>query len=77
MTSPFDPTGTDEATHLVLTDGAGRPSLWPRWLPVPDGWHTDLGPAPYEDCLRRADALPDGPAPPTPLTTRPSPEETP
>ncbi|WP_018564617.1 MbtH family NRPS accessory protein [Streptomyces sp. PsTaAH-124] len=68
MTSPFDPlapcdpmdpsaaAASGEPGHLVLAGPAGRRSLRPRRLPVPPGWSTAYGPAPYADCLHRLDA---------------------
>ncbi|MFD8607608.1 MULTISPECIES: MbtH family NRPS accessory protein [unclassified Streptomyces] len=79
MTSPFDPfdqlgpsdaAAPGEPGHLVLAGPAGRRSLWPRWLPVPPGWSTAYGPAPYDDCLHRLDAPPPRPASPDQVRTR-------
>lgn len=47
---PFDPTGSPDATHLILGNDRGEHSLWPVFLEVPAGWHKIAGPAPYERC---------------------------
>ncbi|MFF4233585.1 MbtH family NRPS accessory protein [Streptomyces sp. NPDC001820] len=52
MTLLFDPTGTPGPTHLVLVNKAGERSLWPVFLPVPQGWRAEHGPASHADCLR-------------------------
>lgn len=51
---PFDPTGSQEPTHLLLADDHGERSLWPVYREVPAGWRTVFGPAPYEECAAEA-----------------------
>ena len=48
MIDPFDET---DGTFLVLVNGEGQHSLWPSFIPIPDGWKTVHGPAPKKDCL--------------------------
>ncbi|MEV7594010.1 MbtH family protein [Streptomyces sp. NPDC089922] len=48
MRNTFDDEG---GRFLVLGDGAGRPALWPAFVPVPQGWRTLHGPAGRADCL--------------------------
>ncbi|MGW5333877.1 MbtH family NRPS accessory protein [Streptomyces bauhiniae] len=52
---PFDPAPDGADTHLVLTDGAGRLSLWPVWRALPDGWTVLAGAAPYAVCVARVE----------------------
>jgi len=48
MTNPFD---DDTGTFLALLNDEGQYSLWPAYLDVPEGWHTEHGPAPRAACL--------------------------
>ncbi|MFG2227280.1 MbtH family NRPS accessory protein [Streptomyces sp. NPDC048644] len=54
--SPFDPTESDAATHLVLANALGERSLWPCPVAVPAGWVAEYGPASYAACLRFVEA---------------------
>jgi MbtH protein len=49
MTDPFDDTNGE---FLVLVNGEGQHSLWPFFIPIPEGWLAQHGPAPKEDCLQ-------------------------
>ncbi|MFC7307921.1 MbtH family protein [Streptomyces monticola] len=49
MPNPFE----DEAgDFLVLINDELQHSLWPRQLPVPDGWRVGYGPEGRAECLR-------------------------
>jgi MbtH protein len=53
MTNPFEDEG---GTYCVLVNGEGQYSLWPTFLPTPDGW-TAVGPSgDRRDCLAWIDA---------------------
>ncbi|AXB42027.1 MbtH family protein [Amycolatopsis albispora] len=48
MSNPFaDPRGR----FVVLVNEAGRYSLWPSFVEVPDGWTTVLEESPRQDAL--------------------------
>ncbi len=46
--NPFD--DPDGVFHALIND-EGQYSLWPTFVPVPDGWSVELGPASRQDCL--------------------------
>lgn len=47
MTNPFD---KKDGRFFVLTNEAGQYSLWPSFIPVPDGW-TRRTEGMRQDCL--------------------------
>ncbi|MDO3675435.1 MbtH family protein [Paenibacillus ehimensis] len=48
MTNPFERTDSD---YLVLINEEGQHSLWPAFIPVPQGWTAAFGQAAREACL--------------------------
>ena len=48
MISPFDDT---DGTFVVLVNRENQHSIWPQFIPPPDGWTSVQGPASKEDCL--------------------------
>ena len=48
MTNPFD---DDEATFVVLRNGEGQYSLWPKFAKTPPGWVIVLPPSSRQACL--------------------------
>lgn len=52
MSNPFD---TPEGLHLVLSNDEQQHSLWPQFLPTPQGWRVVHGPAPRNECLNYVD----------------------
>lgn len=48
MNNPFD---DQDANFLVLRNGDDQYSLWPQFVPVPNGWSTVHGPDSRQDCL--------------------------
>ena len=53
MSNPFDNT---EAAALVLQNEEQQYSLWPVFLPCPDGWAIVHGPAARDECVAYVDA---------------------
>ncbi|EKF23207.1 protein mbtH [Mycolicibacterium hassiacum DSM 44199] len=51
-TNPFD---DDHGTFSVLINDEDQHSLWPEFLPVPQGWRVVFGPAGRADCLAYVD----------------------
>lgn len=47
-TNPFD--DADGTFHALVND-EGQYSLWPTFVPVPDGWTVQHGPAARQECL--------------------------
>lgn len=47
-TNPFD---DENGTFHALVNDEGQYSLWPAFVPVPDGWSVRLGPAGRQECL--------------------------
>jgi MbtH protein len=47
-TNPFDDA---DGTFHALANDEGQYSLWPTFVPVPDGWTVQHGPAARQDCL--------------------------
>lgn len=48
MTNPFE---DPEGSYLTLVNDAAQYSLWPAFVPVPDGWNAVHGPDTREACL--------------------------
>ncbi|MFE0250746.1 MbtH family protein [Streptomyces sp. NPDC059010] len=48
MANPFD---DDSGVFRVLVNDEGQHSLWPDFVPVPDGWSCVHGPADRAACL--------------------------
>jgi MbtH protein len=48
MINPFD---NEDGAFLVLTNSEGQYSLWPAFVPVPDGWNTALEEQSRQVCL--------------------------
>ena len=53
MTNPFD---TADGTFLVLVNDEEQRSLWPAFVPVPDGWTIAHGPDTRQACIDNMDA---------------------
>jgi MbtH protein len=47
-TNPFD---DEDGTFHALVNDEGQYSLWPTFVPVPDGWTVQHGPATRQACL--------------------------
>ncbi|MBW0092495.1 MbtH family protein [Pseudonocardia sp. KRD-184] len=47
-TNPFD---DEDGTFHALVNDEGQYSLWPVFVPVPEGWSVELGPATRQECL--------------------------
>ncbi len=47
-TNPFD---DDSGTFYALVNAEGQYSLWPTFVPVPEGWTVAHGPAARQECL--------------------------
>lgn len=47
-TNPFE---NDEGQYLVLVNDEGQHSLWPSFVPVPEGWHPVFGIDGRQACL--------------------------
>jgi MbtH protein len=47
MANPFD---DPDGMFVVLINHEGQHSLWPDFVPSPDGWRTAHGPSPWEEC---------------------------
>jgi len=47
-TNPFD---DEDGTFHALVNDEGQYSLWPTFVPVPDGWTVSHGPASRAQCL--------------------------
>jgi MbtH protein len=52
-TNPFD---DDNGTFYALVNDEGQYSLWPTFVPVPDGWTVVHGPASRQECLDHIEA---------------------
>ncbi|SDH57652.1 MbtH family protein [Nonomuraea jiangxiensis] len=52
MTNPFE---DPESDYLVVVNDENQHSLWPAWMPVPEGWHAVHGPAARDSCLEYVD----------------------
>jgi MbtH protein len=48
VTNPFE---DDNGTYHVLVNDEGQHSLWPSFLPIPQGWKTALEGASRAECL--------------------------
>ncbi|GAB1340056.1 MbtH family protein [Streptomyces sp. E-15] len=48
MTNPFE---DPDARYLVLVNDENQHSLWPEFVPVPDGWQRRFGPDGRTECL--------------------------
>lgn len=46
--NPFD---DESGTFYALVNAEGQYSLWPTFVPVPDGWSTAFGPDGRQPCL--------------------------
>ena len=53
VTSVFD---NPEGRFHVLVNGEGQHSLWPAFIPVPDGWTAVLRDAARPDCQHHIDS---------------------
>lgn len=53
MLNPFD---DEEGEFLVLVNGEGQHSLWPRRIEVPAGWDRVHGPASRAECVQYVEA---------------------
>ena len=47
-TNPFE---DENGTYFVLVNDENQHSLWPHFIPVPDGWRVVFGEASRQDCL--------------------------
>jgi len=47
-TNPFE---NEDGQYLVLVNDEGQHSLWPSFVPVPEGWHTAFGAESRQACL--------------------------
>jgi MbtH protein len=52
MSNPFDET---DGVFMVLANHDRQYSLWPKPIPVPDGWQIVHGPAARQECLDKID----------------------
>ena len=52
-TNPFDDA---DGEFLALVNDEGQYSLWPTFVPVPEGWTTTHGPAGRQECLDHIEA---------------------
>ena len=48
MSNPFD---NENLIFIVLVNQENQHSLWPEFIPVPDGWEPVCGPASRAECL--------------------------
>ncbi len=48
MANPFEDA---EGTYLVLVNDEGQHSLWPAFVPIPDGWASVLVESSRQECL--------------------------
>ncbi|WP_055588415.1 MbtH family protein [Peterkaempfera griseoplana] len=48
MTNPFE---DQDAQYLVLVNHEKQYSLWPTFVEVPEGWQTEFGAAPRQECV--------------------------
>ncbi len=48
MVNPFE---DQDASFMALVNGAAEVSLWPAFLPAPEGWRVVAGPAPRAEIL--------------------------
>jgi len=46
--NPFE---NEEGRYVVLVNDEGQHSLWPSFVPVPDGWRTAFGEDSRQACL--------------------------
>lgn len=52
-TNPFD---DENGTFTALVNGEGQHSLWPTFVPVPEGWAVAFGPDTRQACLDHIEA---------------------
>lgn len=52
--NPFD---DENGTFHALVNDEGQYSLWPTFVPVPEGWTVAHGPAPRRECLDHIEAV--------------------
>ena len=62
-TNPFD---DENGTFHALVNDEGQYSLWPAFVPVPDGWSVRSARPGRQECLDHIEAALDRPAPPQP-----------
>ncbi|MFJ8822761.1 MbtH family protein [Streptomyces sp. NPDC102467] len=48
MTNPFE---NPDGQYYALINGEKQYSLWPSFVPVPEGWSIALGPLSRDECL--------------------------
>jgi len=48
MSNPFD---NENLIFIVLVNQENQHSLWPEFIPAPDGWEPVYGPASRAECL--------------------------
>ncbi|MGX1497391.1 MbtH family protein [Roseibium aggregatum] len=48
MTNPFD--DPDGIFHVLVNDEEQH-SLWPEFVPIPEGWRSVFGPGKRQDCV--------------------------
>jgi MbtH protein len=53
MTNPFD---EEPGSFLVIINAEQQQSLWPDFIPIPEGWHSIHGPADRHSSTRFIDA---------------------
>ena len=52
-TNPFEDA---DGVYLVLVNEENQHSLWPHFIPVPDGWRVVFGEASRQACLDHGEA---------------------
>lgn len=52
-TNPFE---DENGTYFVLVNDEGQHSLWPHFIPVPDGWRVVFGEGGRQECLDHVEA---------------------
>jgi len=48
MSNPFE---NENLIFIVLVNEENQHSLWPEFIPIPDGWERVFGPASRAECL--------------------------
>lgn len=56
MSSSQNPFDDENGTFHALVNAEGQYSLWPTFVPVPDGWTVEHGPAGRAECLEYIEA---------------------